>query len=145
MKKQKYVYYSCTNAKGNCQRKYIREEKLLETLTPYFSSLQLPDDLINKITDYLKNIHESESLFHKENLEDLRKEQDKIQQRISLMYDDKLDGLIDEQMYQEKIKEYKARQQEIIRPNERHVKADETFHLTANIGTPLSKTCERNF
>ena len=50
-------------------------------------------------------------------MEPLRKEQDKIQQRISRMYDDKLDGLIDEQMYQEKIKEYKARQQEIISQN----------------------------
>jgi site-specific DNA recombinase len=145
MKKQKYVYYSCTNAKGNCQRKYIREEKFLETLTPYFSSLQLPDDLINKITDYLKNIHESESLFHKENLETLRKEQDKIQHRISRTYDDKLDGLIDEQMYQEKIKEYKTRQQEIISQMSRHVKADETFHLTANMVLNLARRAREIF
>lgn len=78
-------------------------------------------------------------------METLRKEQDKIQQRISRMYDDKLDELIDEQMYQEKIKEYKARQQEIISQMSRHVKADETFHLTANMVLHLARRAREIF
>ena len=32
IKKGKYIYYSCTNAKNNCSREYVREEVLLEAL-----------------------------------------------------------------------------------------------------------------
>lgn len=46
-------------------------------------------------------------------------------------------------MYQEKIKEYKARQQEIISQMSRHVKADETFHLTANMVLHLQDVQEK--
>ncbi len=47
--------------------------------------------------------------------------------------------------YQEKIKEYKARQQEIISQMSRHVKADETFHLTANMVLSLAKRAREIF
>ncbi|WP_042279796.1 hypothetical protein [Candidatus Protochlamydia sp. R18] len=66
------------------------------------------------MTSYLKKIHESESLFHTESLTALQREQDRIQKRINQMYDDKLDGLIDEKMYFDKVKDYKTRQAEII-------------------------------
>lgn len=47
------------------------------------------------------------AVFHTENLAALQKEQDKIQKRINQMYDDKLDGFIDEKMYLNKVKDYK--------------------------------------
>ena len=106
IKKKKYVYYSCTNAKGNCKRIYVREEPLVQALAEYFDRIALSEEQIGTITQYLKQIHESESLFHTESLAGLRKEQDRLQKRLSQMYDDKLDGLIDEKMYLEKVQEY---------------------------------------
>lgn len=53
-------------------------------------------------------------IFPYRSLTALRKEQDKIQKRINQMYDDKLHGLVDEGMYLDKVKDYKARQTEII-------------------------------
>ncbi|MDP8218070.1 MAG: recombinase family protein [Candidatus Theseobacter exili] len=138
-KKGKYVYYSCSNAKGNCKRQYVREEVLLETVSGYFKKIQLPEETIQEITKYLRSIHENESHFHKEHIQDLQKEQAKIQQRISLMYDDKLDGIIDETMFQEKLKEYKERQYEIVEDIGRHEKGDEAFHVTANQAMNLAK------
>jgi len=44
------------------------------------------------------------------------------------MYDDKLDGLIDEKLYLEKIKAYKSRQLEILEEMKRHEVADEHCH-----------------
>ena len=63
----------------------------------------------------------------------MRKEQDRIQKRVSQMYDDKLDGLIDEKMYLEKVRDYKTRQAEIIEQMARHEKADHNFYVTANL------------
>ena len=99
IKKKRYIYYSCTNGKKTCERVYVREEKLLNPLLEYFDRIALSDEQIETITQYLKEIHQSESQFHRDSLKALRKEQDKIQRRVSQIYDDKLDGIIDEIMY----------------------------------------------
>jgi site-specific DNA recombinase len=145
IKKKKYIYYSCTNAKGGCTREYVREEELMKQLTPYFDNIQLSDQQIEEITQYLKEIHESESIFHRENLERLRREQDKVQQRISKMYDDKLDGFIDNETYCIKLKEYKDKQYEILDQMQRHTVADEKFHITASTVMNLAQRARSIF
>jgi site-specific DNA recombinase len=143
--KQRYIYYSCTNAKGLCKKVYIREEPLVESLSQYFDHIALSEQQITEVTSYLKKIHESESLFHTESLMTLRKEQDRIQKRINQMYDDKLDGLIDEKMYLDKVKDYKTRQAEIIDQMARHEKADHNFYVTANMVMNLSARAREIF
>lgn len=49
IKKGKYVYYSCNNAKGTCKKAWIREEVLLDPLLSYFDQIQLPNDVVNEI------------------------------------------------------------------------------------------------
>ena len=131
--KKRYIYYSCTNAKGICTKVYVREESLVETLSQYFDHIVLSEQQIAEVTSYLKKIHESESLFHTESLIALRKEQDRLKKRINQMYDDKLDGVIDEKMYLDKVKDYKVRQAKIIEQMSRHEKADHNFYVTANM------------
>lgn len=143
--KKRYIYYSCTNAKGICKKAYIREEPLVESLSQYFDHIALSEEQITDVTSYLKKIHESESLFHTESLMTLRKEQDRIQKRVSQMYDDKLDGLIDEKMYLEKVRDYKARQAEIVERMARHEKADQNFYVTANMAMNLAARAREIF
>jgi site-specific DNA recombinase len=143
--KKRYVYYSCTNAKGICKKVYIREEPLVESLSQYFDHIALSEEQIAEVTAYLKKIHESESLFHTENLMALRKEQDRIQKRINQMYDDKLYGLIDEKMYLDKVRDCKARQGEIIEQMARHEKADHNFYVTANMVMNLAARAKEIF
>jgi site-specific DNA recombinase len=133
IKKKRYIYYSCTNAKGTCKRVYVREEPLVKTLSSYFDQIALSEQQIVDVTRYLKEIHESEALFHTESLQALRIEQDRIQRRLNQIYDDKLDGLIDEKMYLEKVSTYKSRQSEIVEQMGRHEKADQNFYITANL------------
>lgn len=142
IKKSRYVYYSCTNGKGDCKRVYVREEKLLAPLMEYFDRIALSDEQVEEITEYLREIHSSESKFHKESLTALRKEQDKLQRRVGQIYDDKLDGIIDETMYLERVKLYKARQTEILDEMKRHEEADQNFHVTANMVMKLA-SCAR--
>lgn len=61
------------------------------------------------------------------------------------MYDDKLDGLIDEKMYLDKIKDYKARQVEITEQMTRHEKADHNFYVTANMVMNLAARAKEIF
>lgn len=143
--KGRYIYYSCTNGKGVCKRTYVREEPLIGSLLEYFDKIALNTEQVDEITNYLKEIHSSESVFHRESMQSLRKEQDKLQQRIGKMYDDKLDGLIDEKLYLEKVKAYKSRQLEILEEMKRHEVADEHYYVTANTVLNLASRAREIF
>lgn len=143
--KGRYIYYSCTNGKGVCKRTYVREEPLIASLLEYFDRIALNTDQVDEITNYLKEIHSSASVFHRESMQSLRKEQDKLQQRIGKMYDDKLDGLIDEKLYLEKVKAYKSRQLEILEEMKRHEVADEHYYITANTVLNLASRAREIF
>jgi site-specific DNA recombinase len=145
IKKKRYVYYSCTNAKGNCKRIYVREEPLVNTLSTYFDQIALSQEQIDAVTGYLKEIHDSENRFHKDCMDNLRREQERVQKRLSQMYDDKLDGLIDEAMYLDKVRVYKARQAEILEEMGRHHDADENFYVTANMVMNLAARSKEIF
>jgi site-specific DNA recombinase len=143
MKKSKYVYYSCTNAKGICKRDYINETAFLQEVAHYFDDIRLSEETIQGITDYLKGIYASEGKFYQEQKARLRKEQDQIQQRLNKMYDDRYDGRIDESLFQKKLNEYKERA--IVQEMERHVNADESFHMTANMVLNLARRAREIF
>lgn len=145
VKKGKYIYYSCTNAKGICQRDYINEKEFLKEISHYFDEISLSQEVIQEITEYLKDIYQSEGRFYQEQKARLRKEQDQIQQRISKMYDDRYDGKIDETFFEKKLQEYKAREREIVQEMESHAKADESFHVTANMVLSLAQRSREIF
>jgi hypothetical protein len=123
----------------------VKEETLVKTLSSYLDRIALSEERIEVITQYLKEIHESESQFHAESLTSLQKERDKIQKRLSQIYDDKLDGLIDEKLYLEKVREYKTRQMEIAEETKNHEKADQNFYITANMVLNLAARAREIF
>lgn len=143
--KKRYIYYSCTNAKKVCKRVYVKEEALIATLSSYLDQISLNQVQIEAVTKYLKEIHESESQFHTESLTSLQRERDKIQKRLTQVYDDKLDGLIDEKLYLEKVREYKTRQLEITEEMKNHEKADQNFYVTANMVLNLAARARKIF
>lgn len=55
------------------------------------------------------------------------------------MYDDKLDGLIDEGLFRQKLEDYKKRQSKLRNQLARHETADLEFHVTANQVMQLAK------
>ena len=55
------------------------------------------------------------------------------------MYDDKLDSLIDETLFRQKLEDYKKRQVELRDHLARHETADLQFHVTANQMMQLAK------
>ena len=128
-----------------CKRVYVKEESLVETLSGYLDRIALSQEQIEAVTQYLKEIHESESQFHTESLTSLQRERDKIQKRLSQIYDDKLDGLIDEKLYLEKVREYKTRQLEIAEEMKNHEKADQNFYVTANMVLNLAARAREIF
>lgn len=139
MHKGKYVYYSCTNYKGVCNREWIREEKLLEPITEVLKNIVIPQNVIEDITKSLKIVEKSKNEFHSKNLENLRSEYDKIGRRTAVMYEDRLDGRITTDNYDKKLKEYNERQQELLFEMRKYQQANESYYLTANKVLSLAK------
>lgn len=133
IKKGKYIYYSCSNYKGLCERAWIPEKELLKPVYDALKAIQLPQDTINELTKELKAIGQNESRYHRESMTTLRTEYDRLGNRISKMYDDKLDGSITQDEYDKKLKEWKVRQSELLAEMNVHNQADEEFYITANM------------
>jgi site-specific DNA recombinase len=139
IKKGKYVYYSCNNARRICRKKWVGEEFLLEPLLAYFDRIQLPDDVVKEILEHLRKIFAHEQEFFNQAQASLRKELDQVQKRLSRLIDEHLDGNIDTAIYQQKLQEYKKRQREIVQEMEAHVETDETCLITIKVVTDLAR------
>ena len=145
IKKKKYVYYSCNNSKKICKKSWVREERLLEPLMEYLDKIQLPDAVIDDIVAYLKKSYAHEQDFFKLSQENLRKELDAIQARLSKLIDLHLDGELDSDTYHSKLEEYKKRQREITLEMKAHVNADEACLITAKTVLDLAKRAKEIF
>ena len=139
IKKGKFIYYSCTNYRKECERVYVPEKELLKPVYEVLQGLEMPDERVQEITEGLRSLGQSEANFHKFHITNLKKEYDLIEDRISKMYDDRLDGRITDEMYDRKLKEYKERQSAILTEMHIHSDADEEFYLTANMVLKLAQ------
>lgn len=132
IKKGKYVYYHCTNYHGNCGNVvWIKEEELLEQIKPTLKGLKLTTEAIEKLKDELRAVHETEKAHYKQNLSSIKKKLEDIDKRLKVMYEDRLDGRLNTNEYDEKVKKYKTEQQDLLIQYEDHSNADESFYINA--------------
>lgn len=104
IKKGKYVYYSCTGGKGECEQKhvYIREEELEKQYIEALRRVQLTKEQKEWIIQALKESLVDEQEFVKERVSELNKQKASLKDRLSKIYLDKLDGIISEQFWLER-------------------------------------------
>lgn len=139
LKKGKYVYYSCTNAKRICTRIYIREEELLKPIKQVFSSIKLTDAQISQIVSSLREHFVYQSKYHKERIQTLRSQYDAQQVRVDKLIDLLMDGAITQQDYERKLTVFKKSQQLIEIELEDLTKADQDHHITAGMILTLAQ------
>lgn len=128
---QVYHYYHCTQYNGKHGAEWLREEELTKQFAKAFSSLQMPDEVLEDIVEALRNTHSDKSEFRKTLFNQYQVEHQKYQNRIELMYEDKLDGSITESLYEKKRNEYQAKQREINKKITKLQFADEEYYLTS--------------
>ncbi|HOL22826.1 MAG TPA: hypothetical protein PLQ41_08260, partial [bacterium] len=108
-------------------------------------NLKLTDKQVEEIVKGLKNIHEAKNEFQKQQVEKLRKDYDRIGQRISNIYDFLADGVIDKDIFYKKLEEYKNQQREIERKMSQYTDADEKFYITAGMVLDLARRAKELF
>jgi site-specific DNA recombinase len=127
LKKKRYVYYHCTGNKGKCQEPYVREGVLEVQFTAALRRLKFDDEVLAWVKQALRQSHADERRDHEEAIGRLQAEHTKIQRRIDAMYDDKLDGVIDEAFFRRKADECRGAQAKLSDEIERHRQANQNY------------------
>ena len=98
--KGRYIYYRCTGGKGKCDQAHIRQEEVARLLGLAVQRISIDAEIAEWIKGALRASHGDEILFHKQAIDDLNRERTKLENRISQIYIDKIDGVISEQDWQ---------------------------------------------
>lgn len=124
LQKEKYVYYHCSNGKGKCDGRYVREESIADQFEAAIKRLQVTDEQLEWIVPILKDSHQDEVSFHRERVQALRERYDTLDRRIGTIYEDKLDGKIPEELWFRKNEEYKREMAQINDSLRQHEKGN---------------------
>jgi site-specific DNA recombinase len=127
IKKKRYVYYHCTRNKGKCPEKWVREEEIARQFGEAMRAIKLDADVLDWVVTALKESHTDEIKYHDEQTAALKQQYEKLHRRLNAMYEDKLDGLIDQKFYDQKNSAWKREQDEIFRKLERHQHANHSY------------------
>jgi site-specific DNA recombinase len=113
IKKGRYVYYHCTGYRGKCPEPYTREEHLTERFAERLRELVIDPDILAWLQDELVANDVTEQAARDQALRRHQADLDRLQRRLDLLYDDRLDGRIDGERYDQKAAGIQADQQRI--------------------------------
>lgn len=124
--KKGHNYGHCTRHNTNCsQRKYIREELVKGQVMDYLDSFKVENPrLLEWIRKALKESHKDEIDYHDTTIKDLDEQYLKIKNRLDVLYDDKVDGLVTKEQYEVKREQYEEQLNNIVDAKQRHNKAN---------------------
>ncbi len=103
---KEYTYYRCTKYKRDCSQAPISESDIDKQIAKSLEGLEMPQATIDSVTEALR-----QSFNLKQNTEDktkanLEAEKNRLENRLSKLYEDKLDGNITKEFYDQKFNEY---------------------------------------
>ena len=107
IKKGKYIYYHCTgNRGGTCKKHYLKEEHIDEHIKTLLSKIQPSKEDAQAIIEKFKEIINGNFEYDKKSMEEIGKKISLLKNRLNKLYIDRLDGMITDDFYKEKKKEF---------------------------------------
>lgn len=122
---RRYYYWHCSATARLCSQKNmvfmknqglstnLKEVELEEILSSVFARLQLLPDVREQMKSILLKEHDENKAEHKQRLAALRRRDEMLDQYMNAAYEDKLKGLITEQMWREKHDRWMLEREEI--------------------------------
>lgn len=125
--KGKYIYYHCTGFKGKCGNSYINQDDLEKEFGKAIKRMSIPDERLPWLKLALEQSHAEEKEYHNGSVEALTKELKQLQEWTDKAYQDKLQGIIDEDYWRKVSSDWKARQMTILDTLKRHQQANSSY------------------
>lgn len=128
IQKEKYIYYHC----AGCQRAgrkppFISEAKLSAMFDPHLERMHLDGGVREWLKTALRSSHEDEKRFHREATDRLQKQYAALQRKVDIAYDDRLEGRITLERYEERSNTWREEMAHIRNELARHEKADRAY------------------
>jgi site-specific DNA recombinase len=108
--KGRYVYYRCSQGRGKCSLPYMREEQVSEQLAELMKNIYVPETIARTIVDSLHADLQGLEQRYKEQLAGLQQRLTAVRTRMGKIYEDKLDGTIDDGFWARKQAEYREQE-----------------------------------
>lgn len=131
-KKEKYTLLKCTEYGGKHGARWINEDKLLTQIKEVFTSIKVPREILPEIVAEIEKDYQSEQDHYRKNVQSLRKEYDEIDVEVKELFKDRRKFNIRPELFEELIRDYEKRQQDITMQLEDHGKADKNFVITSS-------------
>ena len=158
VKKQKngnihhYTYYHCTAKRGKHEGiEWLEENEITQTLSELFDDCKIPEDELPRLVQTLQEAHDGKVNFHREQVNYHNTEIRKFQNRIEKAAEDKYDGSITQEEYDNMRTKWRALQKDHQKKLARLTQADEEYYLTVSYlmdiaarGSELFKAAEPN-
>lgn len=129
------AYYYCTNSKGKHKKKPkgTNDKELTEQFAELFKSIQIPEEEMNSLVEALRSSHEGKKVFNKAEIAECRSQIDKLSTRIERAYEDKLDGSITNDKYEELRAKWTKQKKKYEDRLERIKDADDEYYITSTM------------
>ncbi len=115
IKKKRYVYYHCTGYRGKCPEPYTREEVLERQFSDSLRDLIVPVPVLDWLQAELITSDVNEQAAREQILRRDQAELERLQKRLDVLYDDRLDERIDASTYDKKAAEIRQQQEGVRR------------------------------
>jgi site-specific DNA recombinase len=113
LQKKKYVYYRCSYGRGKCSLPYMREQELSDQLIDVLREIHIPDDVLAQLVSSFENDSAATVLKRRQESQVLTQRLNALRNRIDQMYEDKLDGKIEEAFWNRKMQEWREQEQSL--------------------------------
>lgn len=127
IQKGKYIYYHCTGFKGKCGNGYISQVELEKQFGAIIKKTSISDKHLNWFKQVLTESHQDEKEYHTEVLVKLTQEITQLQEWTDKAYQDKLNGVINEQYWVKVSNEWANRQATATDALRRHQSANKSY------------------
>lgn len=141
-----HVYMRCTKAKDiPCAQPHVSEAELLPQVTELLEKLNITEVTVNKVLSVLKTEHDNIQLFYKEAITNTRSGYNRLQKKLDVLYEDRLDGRITVADYDKYVTKTKAEMDELDRKLVEFTNNDKSFVVTSEYLLKLASQAKQIF
>jgi site-specific DNA recombinase len=110
LQKGKYVYYRCSQGRGKCSLPYMREQDVSNRMGDLLKDICVPESVAQGIINSLQaDSAHAESVRH-QRMSETQQRLATLRTRMDQMYEDKLDGKIDDEFWTRKMNEWREQE-----------------------------------
>ena len=107
LQKGKYIYYRCSHGRGKCSLPYMKETDLSERLGTVLEGIRVPETVAAAIVASLRAQLENADTERRQKIAETSQRLAAVRTRMDRIYEDKLDGKIDDDFWTRKMSEYR--------------------------------------